>query len=83
MFFAVIEFLGLIALGGYLYYLLSGIIIGYLDSQVALYPDAFTPAAIAFTRAVLHGFLLIMIIGGIFGLLVWVQRRRTPEGWYG
>jgi len=79
--FAIIEFLCLIVLGGLLYYLLGGIAMDYLDSQLALYPNAFTVASVAFTKAIVYWLLLIMLIGGIFGLFVWVQRTR-PEGYY-
>jgi len=79
--FAIVEFLCLIALGGFLYYLLGGIAMDYLDSQIALYPTAFTNASIVFTKSIVNWLLLLMIIGGVFGLIVWVQRTR-PEGYY-
>ncbi len=82
MIFAIVEFLCLIVLGGFLYYFLNGIASDYLTSQATLFPSAFTSEAIAFTQAITHWLLLIMIIGGLFGLFVWVQRTR-PEGYYG
>ncbi len=81
MIFAIVEFIALLAVGGFLYYSLSGIALAYLESQVALYPAAFTVASITFTKAIINWLLLFMILGGVFGLIVWVQRTR-PEGYY-
>ena len=81
MIFAIVEFLCLIALGGFLYYFLDGITSDYLASQFALYPSAFTLEAVTFMQALTHWLLLIMVIGGLFGLFVWVQRTR-PGGFY-
>lgn len=82
MLFALVEFILLMGFGGLLYYFMSGIVNDYLSTQVALYPSSFTAEAITFTRALMHWLLLIMLVGGLFSLFVWVQRRRTPEGWY-
>lgn len=82
MLFVILEFVFLLGFGGLLYYFMSGIVNDYLSNQVALYPTAFTPEAITFTRALMHWLLLIMVVGGLFAIFVTVQRRRNPEGWY-
>ncbi|GAH09521.1 unnamed protein product, partial [marine sediment metagenome] len=38
MIFAIVEFLCLLVIGGFIYYVLGGMAMDYLDSQVALYP---------------------------------------------
>lgn len=81
MIFAIVEFLVLLVIGGFIYYFLGGMAMDYLDSQVALYPTAFNTASVTFVRVVANWLLLLMVLGGLYGLFVWVQRTQ-PGGYY-
>jgi len=80
--FTIIEFLILIATGGIIWYFLDSKTIEYIEYFTSKYPGAFNTQHVAFMKSIWHFFLFFMIIGGMYYIFVWVQRERTPEGYY-
>ena len=77
MIYPLIEFVLLVLVTGALYGIVNPIVLGILNSQVALYPSAFNSQQVAFAKAVLNYLLFFIIIGGIIGLWVWVNRTKS------
>jgi len=80
--FKIIEYLILITTGGLVWYFLDSKTIEYIEYFIAKYPGAFPTQHVDFMKAIWHFFLFFMVLGGMYHLFVWVQREKTPEGYY-
>jgi len=66
---------------GVLWYLLDGLVVGYIDDMVLKYPSLYPIATVAFVKAITHWFIFLVIIGLTYSLFVVAQRTRA-EGYY-
>ena len=75
--YPLIEFLFLILVTGVLYGIVKPYALGILNSQIALYPTAFDAQQTAFAITIMNYLLFFVVIGGIIGLWVWVNRTKS------
>lgn len=81
MIIAIIEFIFLAGIGSILHYFLwqkFGLII--LNSAISMFPGVHDPTTVIFIKAILYWFILLMMLGGLFHVIVLAQRTR-PEGY--
>ena len=71
-----------IGLLGVVWYYLDAIVIHYINDMVVKYPTYYAPASVTFTKAAIHWFLLLALIGVSFSLFVVAQRSKQPRGFY-
>lgn len=75
--YPLIEFLFLILVTGLLYGIVKPFALEILNSQIALFPTAFDASQTAFAMAIMNYLLFFVVLGGIIGLWVWVNRTKS------
>jgi len=64
-----------------LWYILDSMTIDFINTQVAKYPTMYPTATVTFVKSLTHWFILLVLIGLTYSLLVAAQRTRS-EGYY-